>query len=96
MSFFQNGPEILSRIGATHDDRVAASHDMLEKWERQEAFFDDKGDITVGLNQARQDKGLQNTHVIADKHTSRFEFSENSQVLNLETSPNGLECFYGI
>jgi hypothetical protein len=69
---------------------------MFEKWKRQEAFFDNKSDITVRLNQAGQDKCLQNTHVIADKYAGRFEFSGNSQVLKLETSPNELEGLYGI
>jgi hypothetical protein len=61
---------------------------MFKKWIRYEALFYNKGDVMVWLNQAWQDKCLQDTHVIADEYTRRFEFLRDSKILNLETSPD--------
>lgn len=96
LPFDQNGFEIIARIVPAHGNRISASHHMFEKWERQQAFFDYKSHITVRLDQAGQNKGLQNTHVIADKYTRRFYVSDDVQVFYLEAPPYGLKRLYGI
>jgi hypothetical protein len=69
---------------------------MPEKRIVDQAFFYHESNIAMRLNQAGQDKGFQNAHVIRDEDARRFGFMVRGQIFDFEPAAHGFERFYRI
>lgn len=95
LALFKDGPEVLTGIVASDHDRLAAAHNVLEKGIVDQAFLDHESHVAVGLNQAGQNKRLQDTHVVADKHAGGIDLTEHMRIFDFKTSADRLEGFNG-
>jgi hypothetical protein len=69
---------------------------MSEKRVVDQAFFHDECNIALRLDQAGQDKRLQNTHVICDKDARGCGFPVRWHILDFEPAPHGFERSYRV